>query len=74
MLENSLVVGKWLDAVLCRIKMPETYVAHLSNSKELMDVAEDNGAKTVLHEHVRESLGVTNEDSLCSHKQYALTC
>ncbi|KAF7135101.1 hypothetical protein RHSIM_Rhsim08G0122700 [Rhododendron simsii] len=88
--ENSLVAGKWLDAVLKEnvprvlpkmlwwipemIKMPETYVVHLGNSKEVMDVAEDNGAKTVLREHVRESLGVTNEDSLCSHKQYAFTC
>lgn len=42
--------------------MPETYVVHLGNSKELMDVAEDNVAKRVLREHVRESLGVTNED------------
>lgn len=42
--------------------MPQTYVVHLGNSKELMDVAEDNVAKRVLREHVRESLGVTNED------------
>ena len=48
----------------CRIKMPETYVVHLGNSKELMQVAEDSVAKRVLREHVRESLGVRNEDLL----------
>ncbi|XP_024035906.1 uncharacterized protein LOC18037736 isoform X1 [Citrus clementina] len=47
-----------------RIKMPDTYVVHLGNSKELMEVAEDNVAKRVLREHVRESLGVRNEDLL----------
>lgn len=44
--------------------MPETYVVHLGNSKELMEVAEDSVAKTVLREHVRESLGVRNDDLL----------
>lgn len=44
--------------------MPKTYVVHLGNSKELMDVAEDNVAKRVLREHVRESLGVRNDDIL----------
>lgn len=44
--------------------MPKTYVVHLGNSKELMDVAEDNIAKRVLREHVREFLGVRNEDIL----------
>jgi hypothetical protein len=44
--------------------MPETYVVHLGNSKELMDVAEDSVAKRVLREHVRESLGVRNDDLL----------
>ena len=42
--------------------MPETYVVHLGNSKELMEVAEDTVAKRILREHVRESLGVRNED------------
>ncbi|XP_042518358.1 uncharacterized protein LOC122092108 isoform X2 [Macadamia integrifolia] len=46
------------------IKMPETHVVHLGNSKELMEVAEDNVAKRILREHVRESLGVRNEDVL----------
>lgn len=46
------------------IKMPDTYVVHLGNSKELMEVAEDRVAKRVLREHVRESLGVRNEDLL----------
>lgn len=44
--------------------MPETYVVHLGNSKELMEVAEDSVAKRVLREHVRESLGVRNDDLL----------
>ena len=44
--------------------MPKTYVVHLGNSKELMEVAEDTVAKRVLREHVRESLGVQNEDIL----------
>ncbi|KAM7250667.1 hypothetical protein ACFE04_022550 [Oxalis oulophora] len=47
-----------------RIKMPETYVVHLGNSNELMEVAEDSVAKRVLREHVRESLGVRHEDLL----------
>ncbi|GJV05206.1 UDP-glycosyltransferase superfamily protein, partial [Tanacetum coccineum] len=47
-----------------KIKMPKTYVVHLGNNKELMDVAEDNVAKRVLREHVRESLGVRNDDIL----------
>ncbi|XP_068669386.1 uncharacterized protein [Aristolochia californica] len=46
------------------IKMPQTYVVHLGNSKELMDVAEDSVARRVLREHVRESLGVRSEDLL----------
>ncbi|GLT41103.1 hypothetical protein SLA2020_151930 [Shorea laevis] len=46
------------------IKMPDTYVVHLGNSKELMEVAEDRVAKRVLREHVWESLGVRNEDLL----------
>lgn len=44
--------------------MPKTYVVHLGNSKELMEVAEDSVAKRILREHVRESLGVRNEDIL----------
>lgn len=44
--------------------MPETYVVHLGNSKDIMEVAEDSVAKKILREHVRESLGVRNEDLL----------
>lgn len=44
--------------------MPDTYVVHLGNSKDLMDIAEDSVAKRVLREHVRESLGVRDEDLL----------
>ncbi|KAG9446665.1 hypothetical protein H6P81_012793 [Aristolochia fimbriata] len=46
------------------IKMPQTYVVHLGNSKELMEVAEDNVAKRVLRDHVREFLGVRSDDLL----------
>lgn len=44
--------------------MPRTYVVHLGNSKELMEVAENSVAKRILREHIRESLGVRNEDLL----------
>lgn len=44
--------------------MPETYVVHLGNSQELMEVADDNIAKRVLREHIREFLGVRNDDLL----------
>lgn len=44
--------------------MPETYVVHLGNSKELTEIAEDGVAKRVLREHVRQSLGVRNDDIL----------
>ncbi|KAL8119683.1 hypothetical protein AgCh_016973 [Apium graveolens] len=41
-----------------KIKMPKTYVVHLGNSNELMEVVEDRVAKRILREHVREALGV----------------
>lgn len=44
--------------------MPDTFVVHLGNSKELMEVAENSVAKRVLREHVRANLGVQNEDLL----------
>lgn len=44
--------------------MPETYVVHLGNSQELMEVAEDSIARRVLREHIRESLGVRKDDIL----------
>lgn len=47
--------------------MPKTYVVHLGNSNELMEVAEDRVAKRILREHVREALGVRNEDILFAH-------
>ena len=49
---------------LYSINMPLTYVVHLGNSKEMMEVAEDNVARRVLREHIREALGVRNEDLL----------
>ncbi|KAI8542548.1 hypothetical protein RHMOL_Rhmol08G0146400 [Rhododendron molle] len=64
MIDSHVTAEYWKNRTQERlkIKMPQTYVVHLGNSKELMDVAEDNIAKRVLREHVRESLGVTNED------------
>lgn len=55
---------QWLIISYPRIKMPQTHVVHLGNSKELMQVAEDSVAKRVLREHVRESLGIRSEDIL----------
>lgn len=55
------------DLVVCsfqwhRIKMPATYVVHLGNSRDLMEVAEDSVARRVLREHIRESLGLRKDD------------
>ncbi|GAU34939.1 hypothetical protein TSUD_312700 [Trifolium subterraneum] len=59
MIDSHTTAQYWKNRTRERlgIKMPETYVVHLGNSKELMDVAEDSVAKRVLREHVRESLG-----------------
>ncbi|OMO84486.1 Glycosyl transferase, family 1 [Corchorus olitorius] len=66
MIDSHVTAEYWRNRTRERlkIKMPETYVVHLGNSKELMQVAEDNVAKRVLREHVRESLGVHTEDVL----------
>ncbi|XVF62109.1 hypothetical protein PTKIN_Ptkin08bG0191000 [Pterospermum kingtungense] len=66
MIDSHITAEYWKNRTQERlkIKMPETYVVHLGNSKELMQVAEDSVAKRVLREHVRESLGVRNEDLL----------
>ncbi|OMO87518.1 Glycosyl transferase, family 1 [Corchorus capsularis] len=64
MIDSHTTANYWKNRTSERlgIKMPETYVVHLGNSKELMEVAENQVAKKVLREHVRESLGVRNED------------
>ncbi|KAL1210137.1 hypothetical protein V5N11_029562 [Cardamine amara subsp. amara] len=66
MIDSYATAEYWKNRTQARlgIKMPKTYVVHLGNSKELMEVAEDSVAKRVLREHVRESLGVRNEDLL----------
>ncbi|MBA0581688.1 hypothetical protein Gorai_023861 [Gossypium raimondii] len=66
MIDSHVTTEYWKNRTQERlkIKMPDTYVVHLGNSKELMQVAEDTVAKRVLREHVRESLGVLNEDLL----------
>ncbi|XVE87351.1 hypothetical protein DITRI_Ditri18aG0110800 [Diplodiscus trichospermus] len=66
MIDSHVTAEYWKNRTRehLKIKMPETYVLHLGNSKELMQVAEDSVAKRVLREHVRESLGVRNEDLL----------
>ncbi|KRH51795.1 hypothetical protein GLYMA_06G029300v4 [Glycine max] len=66
MIDSHTTAEYWKNRTRERlgIEMPETYVVHLGNSKELMEVAEDSVAKRVLREHVRESLGVRNDDLL----------
>ncbi|OVA08729.1 Glycosyl transferase [Macleaya cordata] len=66
MIDSHTTAEYWKNRTRERlgIRMPQTYVVHLGNSKELMEVAEDSVAKRVLREHVRESLGVLNEDIL----------
>ncbi|KAM7516200.1 hypothetical protein LguiA_005783 [Lonicera macranthoides] len=66
MIDSHVTAEYWKNRTQERlkIKMPKTYVVHLGNSKELMEVAEDSVANRVLREHVRESLGVRNEDIL----------
>ncbi|PIA52803.1 hypothetical protein AQUCO_01000577v1 [Aquilegia coerulea] len=66
MIDSHTTTEYWKNRTRERlgIKMPQTYAVHLGNSKELMEVAEDSVAKRVLREHVRESLGVRNEDIL----------
>ncbi|CAA7042635.1 unnamed protein product [Microthlaspi erraticum] len=66
MIDSHATAEYWKNRTQARLgmKMPKTYVVHLGNSKELMEVAEDSVAKRVLREHVRESLGVRNEDLL----------
>ncbi|KAI4316856.1 hypothetical protein L6164_024796 [Bauhinia variegata] len=66
MIDSHTTAEYWKNRTKERlgIKMPETYVVHLGNSKELMEVADDSVAKRILREHVRESLGVRNDDLL----------
>ncbi|KAL9312952.1 hypothetical protein ACSQ67_018404 [Phaseolus vulgaris] len=66
MIDSHTTAQYWKNRTRERlgIKMPETFVVHLGNSNELMEVSEDSVAKRVLREHVRESLGVRNDDLL----------
>ncbi|KAJ1408019.1 Glycosyl transferase, family 1 [Sesbania bispinosa] len=66
MIDSHITAEYWKNRTRERlgIKMPETFVVHLGNSKELMEVAEDGVAKRVLREHVRQSLGVRSDDLL----------
>ncbi|KAF2324617.1 hypothetical protein GH714_015674 [Hevea brasiliensis] len=66
MIDSHTTAEYWKNRTRERlgIRMPETYVVHLGNSKDLMQVAEDTVAKRVLREHVRESIGVRNDDLL----------
>ncbi|KAJ8442572.1 hypothetical protein Cgig2_026514 [Carnegiea gigantea] len=66
MIDSHITAEYWKNRTKERlgISMPETFVVHLGNSKELMEVAENSVAKRVLREHVREALGVRNEDLL----------
>ncbi|XWS21022.1 hypothetical protein CRYUN_Cryun30bG0019300 [Craigia yunnanensis] len=64
MIDSHTTANYWKNRTQERlgIKMPETYVVHLGNSEELQEVAENRVAKRILCGHVRESLGVRNED------------
>ncbi|CAO2842151.1 unnamed protein product [Amaranthus hypochondriacus] len=66
MIDSHTTAEYWQNRTKERlgIKMPDTFVVHLGNSKELMEVAENSVAKRVLREHVRANLGVQNEDLL----------
>ncbi|KAL0366086.1 UNVERIFIED_CONTAM: hypothetical protein Sradi_3498700 [Sesamum radiatum] len=66
MIDSHTTAEYWKNRTRERlgIKMPDTYVVHLGNSKELMEVAEDSVARRVLREHIRESLGVRKDDLL----------
>ncbi|KAL9228752.1 hypothetical protein vseg_004300 [Gypsophila vaccaria] len=66
MIDSHTTAEYWKNRTKERlgIKMPDTFVVHLGNSKDLMDVAENSVAKRVLREHVREALGVRNDDLL----------
>lgn len=66
MIDSNTTAEYWKNRTHERlgIQMPKTYAVHLGNSKELMEIAEDYVAQRVLREHIRESLGVRNEDLL----------
>lgn len=66
MIDSHTTAEYWKNRTRERlgIKMPDTYVVHLGNSKDLMEVAEDSVARRVLREHIRESLGVRKDDLL----------
>ncbi|KAL2521083.1 UDP-Glycosyltransferase superfamily protein [Forsythia ovata] len=66
MIDSHTTAEYWKNRTHDRlgIKMPDTYVVHLGNSKDLMEVAEDIVARRVLTEHIRESLGVRKDDLL----------
>ncbi|KAK6118887.1 hypothetical protein DH2020_047369 [Rehmannia glutinosa] len=66
MIDSHTTADYWKNRTHERlgIKMPETYVVHLGNSKDLMEVAEDSVARRVLREHIRELLGVRKDDLL----------
>ncbi|KAE9600118.1 putative alpha,alpha-trehalose synthase [Lupinus albus] len=66
MIDSHVTAEYWKNRTRERlgIKMPETYVVHLGNSKELMQIAENSVVKRAHREHVRQSLGVRNDDIL----------
>ncbi|KAL6011415.1 hypothetical protein ACLOJK_001863 [Asimina triloba] len=64
MIDSHTTADYWKNRTQERlgIRMPPTYVVHLGNSKELMEIAEDSISRRILREHVRESLGVRSDD------------
>ena len=46
--------------------MPPTYVVHLGNSRELTEASENVLARSLLRDHVREALGLNDNDVVFS--------
>lgn len=46
--------------------MPPTYVVHLGNSRELTEASENVLARSLLRNHVREALGLNDNDVVFS--------
>lgn len=64
MIDSFATADYWKNRTQERlsIAMPPTYVVHLGNSKELTEASEDFLARNLLREHVREALGLNEDD------------
>ncbi|MCO5608870.1 hypothetical protein L7F22_063088 [Adiantum nelumboides] len=64
MIDSHATAQYWQNRTRERlsITMPPTYVVHLGNSKELTKASEDLLARNILREHVREIIGLSDDD------------